>query len=51
VPPRPGLGVFFNRYGNRNNVVVSWMEGVVSRDEAARIIEVVRDGMGWTKSP
>jgi hypothetical protein len=50
VPPRPGLGVFFNRCGNRNNVVVSWMEGVVSRDEAARIIEVVRDGMGWTRS-
>jgi hypothetical protein len=50
VPPRPGIGVFFNRCGNRNNVVVSWMEGVVSRDEAARIIEVVRDGMGWTRS-
>ena len=33
VPPRPGLGVFFNRCGNRNNVVVSWMEGVVSRDD------------------
>jgi hypothetical protein len=49
VPPRPGLGVFFNRCGNRNNVVVSWMEGVVSRDEAARIIEVVREGMGWTR--
>ena len=30
-----------------NNLVVSWLEGVVSRQEAARIIEVVRDGMGW----
>jgi hypothetical protein len=49
VPPRPGLGVFFNRCGNRNNIVVSWMAGVVSRDEAARIIEVVRDGMGWKR--
>jgi hypothetical protein len=49
VPPRPGLGVFFNRCGDWNNVVVSWMEGVVSRDEAARIIEVVREGMGWTR--
>jgi hypothetical protein len=49
VPPRPGIGVFFNRCGSRNNIVVSWIEGVVSRDEAARIIEVVRDGMGWSR--
>ena len=49
VPPRPGLGVFFNRCGSRNNLVVSWLEGVVERDDAARIIEVVRDGMGWTR--
>jgi len=26
---------------------VSWLEGVVTRQEAERIIEVVRDGMGW----
>jgi len=51
VPPRPGIGVFFNRCGNRNNVVVSWIEGVVSADEATRIIEVVRDGMGWARTP
>jgi hypothetical protein len=49
LPPRPGVGVFFNRCGSRNNLVVSWLEGVVSREDAARIIEVVRDGMGWTK--
>jgi hypothetical protein len=48
LPPKPGVGVFFNRCGNRNNLVVSWLEGVVSRDDAARIIEVVRDGMGWS---
>jgi len=48
VPPRPGLGVFFSRCGSRNNLVVSWLDGVVERDDAARIIEVVRDGMGWT---
>jgi hypothetical protein len=51
VPPRPGLGVFFNRCGSRNNLVVSWLEGVVEREDAARILEVVRDGMGWTRSP
>ncbi|MGH7306049.1 MAG: hypothetical protein ACRELZ_22430 [Candidatus Rokuibacteriota bacterium] len=47
VPPRPGIGVFFNRCGGRNNLVVSWIEGVASEAEAARIIEVVREGMGW----
>jgi len=49
VPPRPGIGVFFNRCGGRNNLVVSWIEGVVSEVEAARIIEVIREGMGWTE--
>jgi hypothetical protein len=49
VPPRPGLGVFFNRCGSRNNLVVSWLEGVVTEAEAARIIEVVREGMGWIR--
>src|SRR4029434_2409427 len=48
VPPRPGIGVFFNRCGGGNNLVVSWIEGVANEDEAARIIEVVRKGMGWT---
>jgi len=51
VPPRPGIGVFFNRCGSRNNLVVSWIKGVVSEDEVTRIIEVVRDGMGWTRTP
>src|SRR5262249_50043713 len=46
VPPRPGIGVFFNRCAGRNNLVVSWIEGVVSDSEAARIIEVIREGMG-----
>jgi hypothetical protein len=50
VPPRPGLGVFFNRCGSRNNLVVSWLEGVVSEDDAARIMEVVRESMGWLRT-
>jgi hypothetical protein len=49
VPPRPGLGVFFNRCDTRNNVVVSWLDGVITAADAHRIIEVVRDGMGWTE--
>jgi hypothetical protein len=51
VPPRPAIGVFFNRCENRNNVVVSWLDGVVSDAEAARIIEVIREGMEWTRTP
>lgn len=50
VPPRPGIGVFFNRCAGRNNLVVSWIEGVVSGAEAARIIEVIREGMGWIET-
>jgi hypothetical protein len=51
VPPRPGIGVFFNRCGSRNNIVVSWAEGVVSEEEAARIIEVVRNALDWIRTP
>ena len=47
VVPRPGVGVFFNRCGITNNLVVSWVEGAMKADEIARIIETIRDGMGW----
>jgi hypothetical protein len=47
MPPRPGIGVFFNRCAGRNNLVVSWLEGVVSEDEVARLVETVAGGMGW----
>jgi hypothetical protein len=49
VLPRPGIGVFFNRCGEWNNVVVSWIEGAADEDEAARILEVIREGMGWAR--
>ena len=47
VVPRPGIGVFFNRCGRRDNVVVSWAEGAVEDEEARRILEEVSDGMGF----
>ena len=50
VLPRPGLGVFFNRCATRNNLVTSWIEGAVTDDEVMRIVEVVREGMGWSAS-
>jgi hypothetical protein len=50
VPPRPGIGVFFNRCAGQNNLVVSWNEGVVSDDEVTRVVDEVRDGMGWIET-
>jgi hypothetical protein len=47
VLPRPGIGVFFNRCAGRDNLVVSWVEGAVDEHEAQRIMEAVREGMGW----
>jgi hypothetical protein len=50
VPPRPGIGVFFNRSVDRNNLVVAWIDGVVSDDDVTRIVEVVAEGMGWIRT-
>ena len=50
VPPRPGFGVFFNRCAGRNNLVVAWIDGVVTDDEVTRIVEIVREGMGWIET-
>ena len=47
VLPRPGIGVFFNRCAGRDNLVVSWVEGAVDEHEAQRILDIVREGMGW----
>jgi hypothetical protein len=47
VLPRPGVGVFFNRCGMKNNLVVSWVEGAMNEEEVTRIVEGVREGMGW----
>jgi hypothetical protein len=48
VSPRPGIGVFFNRCGARQNLIVSWIEGAVEPEDVADIVEIVRQGMGWT---
>jgi hypothetical protein len=50
VLPRPGVGVFFNRCHGVNNVVVAWVEGALREPEAARVMDVVREGMGWIRS-
>jgi hypothetical protein len=50
ILPRPGIGVFFNRCGGRSNLVATWVEGVVSEDEVTRIVDVVREGLGWDRT-
>jgi hypothetical protein len=50
VPPCPGLGVFFNRCGGRHNLVVAWIDGVVSDDDVTRIVATVREEMGWIET-
>lgn len=50
VLPRPGIGVFFNRCAGVNNLVVAWVEGVLREREAARVMDVVCEGMGWIRS-
>jgi len=50
VLPRPGIGVFLNRCAGRENVVVSWVDGVVSDDEVDRVIHTVSDGMEWIEA-
>src|SRR5262249_3904094 len=51
VMPSPGIGIFFNRCGDRENLVVSWIDGAVSDEEAARVVEAVVEGMTWVHSP
>ncbi len=50
VLPRPGIGVFFNRCGTKNNIVTSWVEGAVGEDDVRRIVEVIREGLGWERA-
>jgi hypothetical protein len=51
VPPRPGVGVFFNRCGGQENLVVAWIDGVLSQDDVTRIVETVRTETGWLTTP
>ena len=50
VPPRPGIGVFFNRCSGRNNLVVAWIDGVVTDEDVTRIVETVREELRWIET-
>jgi hypothetical protein len=51
VPPRPGVGVFFNRCAGLDNVVVAWIDGVLTEEDVSRSVEIVREEMGWRRAP
>jgi hypothetical protein len=51
VPPRPGLGVFFNRCADLDNLVVAWIDGILSEDDVTQSVEIVREEMGWIETP
>ena len=51
VPPRPGIGVFFNRCAGRHNIVVAWVADALREDDVTRIVEIVRQEMGWLRTP
>jgi hypothetical protein len=50
VPPRPGIGVFFNRCAGRTNLVVAWIDGVVTDRDVTGIVQTVREEMGWVEA-
>jgi len=47
VLPRPGVGVFFSRFGEQPGATVGWVEGVLEEAEADRILDRIGEGMGW----
>lgn len=50
VPVPPGLGFFSNNYNNRLNLVISYLDGLLS-DEDVRILEEgIRDRFGVSKA-
>ena len=51
VPPRPGLGVFFNSCADLDNLVVAWIDGILSEDDVTQSVEIVREEMGWIETP
>jgi len=46
VLPRPG-SAYSSPLRDQEQLVVSWIEGAVNEEEVARIVEGVREGMGW----
>ncbi len=48
VTPKPGLGVFINRHGDNENIVVGWRDGGIDKGEVDALIADIADSLGWT---
>jgi hypothetical protein len=41
MPPHPGIGVFFNRFEDRINAVVSYRQGILTEDEIDKFTQTI----------
>ncbi|MBC2696623.1 MAG: hypothetical protein HF982_15370 [Desulfobacteraceae bacterium] len=46
VPVPPGLGIFFHQFQNKLNVVLSFLEGILSDKEANELIHTLQSRLG-----
>ena len=46
VPVPPGLGIFFHQFHNKLNVVLSFLEGILSDKEANELIHALQSRLG-----
>jgi NRPS condensation-like uncharacterized protein len=46
VPVPPGIGFFFNRFRNRLNLVVTYLDGILEDDELTKIETATRNELG-----
>ncbi|MEM7167664.1 MAG: hypothetical protein AAF581_19585 [Planctomycetota bacterium] len=51
VTPKPGIGIFLNSCGQNQNIVVTWLDGIVGADEIDDLIAEIGKGLGWVPQP
>ena len=48
VPVSPGIGFFSNLYGDRLNLVISYIEGIITEKELEKLEDAIQRGLGVT---
>ena len=43
VPSPPGIGIYFNRYRDRLNMVFSYLEGMLTREDAEQMVDAIAE--------
>ena len=46
VPVPPGIGIFFHQFQNKLNIVLSFLEGILSDEEANELIHTLQSRLG-----